>query len=76
VGYAVRFDDRTGPKTVVKYVTDGVLLREAMADPLLRSYAVIILGGWIELWERVHKIDLWHSIAFLSNLAQDDQCPP
>lgn len=47
VGYAVRFDDRTSDRTVVKYVTDGVLLREAMADPLLRHYAVIILGASI-----------------------------
>ena len=44
VGYAVRFDDKTSDRTVIKYVTDGVLLREAMVDPLLTRYAVIVLG--------------------------------
>jgi ATP-dependent RNA helicase DDX35 len=44
VGYAVRFDDRTSPRTRIKYVTDGVLLREATAqDPLLSSYSVIVV---------------------------------
>jgi len=27
VGYAIRFEDCTGPDTVIKYMTDGVLLR-------------------------------------------------
>jgi len=35
VGYSIRFEDKSGPKTVLKYVTDGMLLREAMNDPLL-----------------------------------------
>ena len=35
VGYTIRFEDVTGPKTVLKYMTDGMLLREAMADPML-----------------------------------------
>lgn len=30
VGYSVRFEDVTSPQTKVKYVTDGMLLREAM----------------------------------------------
>ena len=30
VGYCVRFDDRSGPRTRIRYVTDGMLLREAM----------------------------------------------
>ena len=38
VGYQVRFVDRTGPGTLVKLMTDGVLLRELASDPaLLRS---------------------------------------
>jgi ATP-dependent RNA helicase DHX8/PRP22 len=32
VGYNVRFDDCTGPKTVIKYMTDGMLLRETLID--------------------------------------------
>ena len=43
VGYAIRFDDKTGEKTRLRYVTDGVLLREAMSDPLLKKYDVVIL---------------------------------
>ncbi len=43
VGYAVRFDDSSCAKTRVKFVTDGVLLRECMTDPNLSSYSVIIL---------------------------------
>lgn len=35
VGYSIRFEDMTGPQTMLKYMTDGMLLREAMTDPLL-----------------------------------------
>jgi ATP-dependent RNA helicase DDX35 len=36
VGYSIRFDDQTSPQTQIKYVTDGILLREAtLHDPLL-----------------------------------------
>ena len=43
VGSAVRFDDRTGPDTVVKLMTDGVLLAEIRRDRLLRAYDTIII---------------------------------
>ena len=46
VGYAVRFDqkvDQGGAKTLIKFVTDGLLLRETLYDPLLSSYSVIML---------------------------------
>jgi HrpA-like RNA helicase len=43
VGYAVRFDDKTSPKTRIKFMTDGILLREIQADPLLKKYSCIIL---------------------------------
>ncbi|GAB0497266.1 hypothetical protein MMPV_008590 [Pyropia vietnamensis] len=55
VGYAVRFDDCCGTKTVLKYVTDGMLLREAMSDPDLESYSVIILD---EAHERTLSTDV------------------
>ncbi|KAI9143728.1 P-loop containing nucleoside triphosphate hydrolase protein [Paraphysoderma sedebokerense] len=43
VGYSIRFEDCTSPKTFLKYMTDGMLLREAMTDPLLERYSCIIL---------------------------------
>ena len=35
VGYSIRFEDKSSSKTVLKYLTDGMLLREAMNDPVL-----------------------------------------
>ena len=35
VGYSVRFDDCSSSKTRLKFMTDGMLLREAILDPLL-----------------------------------------
>ncbi|PKU68834.1 putative pre-mRNA-splicing factor ATP-dependent RNA helicase [Dendrobium catenatum] len=43
VGYAIRFEDRTSDKTCIKYLTDGVLLRESLSNPRLDQYSVIIL---------------------------------
>jgi len=45
VGYSIRFEDCTDPKgrTRIKYMTDGVLCREALMDPLLSKYSVIML---------------------------------
>jgi HrpA-like RNA helicase len=40
VGYSIRFDDATSPATRIKYMTDGMLLREALIDPLLSRYKV------------------------------------
>ena len=44
VGYSIRFEDMTDPGTTfLKYMTDGMLLREAMNDPELSRYSTIIL---------------------------------
>ena len=43
VGYAIRFEDCTSPATIIKYMTDGMLLRESLLDPNLGAYSVIIL---------------------------------
>ncbi|KAH8406434.1 hypothetical protein KR222_001427 [Zaprionus bogoriensis] len=43
VGYAIRFEDCTSDRTVIKYMTDGILLRESLRDPDLDSYAAIIM---------------------------------
>ena len=56
VGYSVRFDDVRSPSTAIFYVTDGMLLREAMlVDPLLSRYSVIIMD---EAHERSIQTDL------------------
>ncbi|KAG5519535.1 hypothetical protein PMAC_001690 [Pneumocystis sp. 'macacae'] len=43
VGYSIRFDDCSSSHTRIKYMTDGMLLRELIGDPLLSSYSTIIL---------------------------------
>lgn len=43
VGYAIRFEDVTGPETVIKYMTDGILLRETMSESDLDQYSCIIM---------------------------------
>jgi ATP-dependent RNA helicase DHX8/PRP22 len=43
VGYAIRFEDITSPKTAIKFLTDGILLREILSDRLLSNYAFIML---------------------------------
>ena len=55
VGYTIRFEDVTGPKTLLKYMTDGMLLREAMNDHDLTRYSTIILD---EAHERTLATDV------------------
>lgn len=44
VGYQIRHDTSTvGPKTAIKFMTDGILLKEVSTDLLLRKYSVIFL---------------------------------
>jgi len=43
VGYAIRFEDQTTDETVIKYMTDGVLLRESLRDPDLNKYSAIVM---------------------------------
>jgi pre-mRNA-splicing factor ATP-dependent RNA helicase DHX16 len=43
VGYSIRFEDATSDKTVLKYMTDGMLLREMMTDPELGGYSVMMI---------------------------------
>ncbi len=54
VGYAVRFTDRVSDKTLVKVMTDGILLAEVQRDPMLRRYDTIIID---EAHERSLNID-------------------
>lgn len=55
VGYAIRFEDATGPETMIKYMTDGMLLREVLTDPLVSKYSVIMLD---EAHERTISTDV------------------
>ena len=43
VGYSIRFEDVTSSATKIKFLTDGLLLREALVDPLLSRYSVIMV---------------------------------
>ncbi|KAN0113091.1 P-loop containing nucleoside triphosphate hydrolase protein [Hyaloscypha variabilis] len=43
VGYSIRFEDLTSAATRIKFLTDGLLLREALVDPLLSRYSVIMV---------------------------------
>ena len=54
VGYQVRFDDTTTEGTEVKFMTDGILLRELQIDPDLRKYSLIMVD---EAHERSQNID-------------------
>ena len=60
VGYSVRFDERTSPATRIKYMTDGMLARELLSDPLLSKYSVVVVD---EAHERTVTTDI-----LLSNL--------
>lgn len=55
VGYTVRFDDCSCAETRIRFLTDGMLLREAIGDPLLHKYSVVILD---EAHERTIHTDV------------------
>ncbi|QCE09158.1 pre-mRNA-splicing factor ATP-dependent RNA helicase DEAH7 [Vigna unguiculata] len=59
VGYAIRFEDVTGPSTIIKYMTDGVLLRETLKDSDLDKYRVIVMD---EAHERSLNTDVLFGI--------------
>ncbi|GIY82147.1 ATP-dependent RNA helicase DHX8 [Caerostris extrusa] len=55
VGYSIRFEDCTSPETVIKYMTEGMLLIECLVDPDLKSYTVVMLD---EAHERTINTDV------------------
>lgn len=66
VGYAVRFDEKAGPDTRIKYLTDGMLVRELLSDPSLSRYNVIIVD---EAHERTLRTDML--LGSLKRIQQD-----
>jgi len=59
VGYAIRFEDCTSADTLIKYMTDGVLLRESLNDEDLEQYNVVIMD---EAHERSLNTDVLFGI--------------
>ncbi|KAF6766742.1 P-loop containing nucleoside triphosphate hydrolase protein [Ephemerocybe angulata] len=55
VGYTIRFEDCTSPETRIKYMTDGMLQRECLIDPLVSNYSVVMLD---EAHERTIATDV------------------
>ncbi|KAL2025101.1 hypothetical protein VTK56DRAFT_103 [Thermocarpiscus australiensis] len=65
VAYQIRFEGTVDPKTSIKFMTDGVLLREVAQDVLLRKYSAIIID---EAHERSVNTDIL--IAILSRVVR------
>lgn len=66
VGYSVRFEDCTSDKTVLKYMTDGMLLREFMTEPDLGGYSALMID---EAHERTVHTDIL--LALLKDLSRE-----
>lgn len=66
VGYSIRFEDNTSDKTIVEYMTDGMLLRKMMVEPHLSSFSAIMVD---EAHERTVHTDIL--LALLKDLARE-----
>ncbi|KAK0755007.1 P-loop containing nucleoside triphosphate hydrolase protein [Schizothecium vesticola] len=55
VGYSIRFEDNTSDKTILKYMTDGMLLREMVTSPTLEEYSAVMID---EAHERTVHTDI------------------
>jgi len=55
VGYSIRFEDCTSDKTILKYMTDGMLLREMVTSPTLEEYSAVMID---EAHERTVHTDI------------------
>ncbi|KAG2187395.1 hypothetical protein INT44_005083 [Umbelopsis vinacea] len=69
VGYTIRFEDCTSPDTRIKYMTDGMLLRECLIDPKVSQYSVIILD---EAHERTISTDVLFGLLKRATKARPD----
>ena len=59
VGYSIRFEDCTSKETIIKYMTDGVLLRESLMDGELNQYSCVVMD---EAHERSLNTDVLFGI--------------
>ena len=59
VGYSIRFEDCTSKETIIKYMTDGVLLRESLNDADLELYSCLVMD---EAHERSLNTDVLFGI--------------
>ncbi|KAI0086578.1 pre-mRNA splicing factor [Irpex rosettiformis] len=64
VGYSIRFEDCTSDKTVLKYMTDGMLLREFLTEPDLAGYSALIID---EAHERTLSTDILFALVKIVN---------
>jgi len=69
VGYSIRFEDSTTAETRIKYMTDGMLLREVLTDPTLSKYSVLILD---EAHERTINTDVLFGLCKAAVLQRPD----
>lgn len=65
VGYQIRFEDVSGPKTRIRFLTEGLLTRRLVLDPTLRGVGIVLLD---EFHERHLASDL--ALALLKRLQQ------
>lgn len=75
VGHRVRFDDTTDVRghdtTKIIYATDGMLLREAISDPLLQRYGMVVLD---EAHERSLQTDILFGVVKRAMAARHASC--
>ncbi|KAL5966846.1 ATP-dependent RNA helicase DHX8 [Taenia solium] len=69
VGYTIRFEDCTTPETKIKYMTEGMLLRECLIDPDLCQYSVLMLD---EAHERTIHTDVLFGLLKKAIKKRDD----
>ncbi len=69
VGYQIRFENVTSPKTRIRFVTEGVLLRQMIEDPQLRGVSAI-------LFDEFHERHLYGDITLARALDQQEQHRP
>lgn len=55
VGYSVRFEDCVSPETRIKFITEGLLIKEWLSDPCLKHYSILIID---EVHERSSNTDI------------------